>query len=298
MDHDTTREQLELAAVEPGGLDRLVAGDTATAQAVAGHLAGCLSCTAELGRLQRASTLIREVAREIPPADLRERTLATVRAAGVARGAGADVGIGDDESAVAVATGASPAAAAPAAAAPPPVGRTSPAIQARSRAALGWVAAVAAVAAAVVLSVAATSVIVGGRVDERLASQARTIGALEKVTSAALLITSEPDVRRVALSGAEPGLAGSLLFSPSTSELVVVATGLTPPPAGQEYRCWVEQAGERQGVGKMFFSEGLAYWVGPVPAIKGLVGEATFGVSLVDLDGVALDPEPVLDGGL
>ena len=290
MDHDTTREQLELAAVEPGGLDRLVAGDTATAQAVAGHLAGCLSCTAELGRLQRASTLIREVAREIPPADLRERTLATVRAAGVARGAGADVEIGALGSAVAVPTGASPAAGAL-----PAVGPTSPPVQARSRSTLGWVAAVAAV---VVLSVTATSVIVGGRVDERLAAQARTIGALEKVTSATLLITSEPDVRRVALSGAEPGLAGSLLFSPSTSELVVVATGLRPPPAGQEYRCWVEQAGERQGVGKMFFSEQLAYWVGPVPAIKGLVGEATFGVSLVDLDGAALDSEPVLDGGL
>lgn len=289
MDHETTREQLELAALEPGGLDRLVAGDTVSAQAVAGHLAGCLSCTAELGRLQRASTLIRDVAREIPPADLRERTLATVRAAGVPRGAGADVGIGDDESAVAVPTGASPAAGAL-----PSVDRTSPAVRARSRSALGWVAAVA---AAVVLSVAATSVIVGGRVDERLASQARTIGALEKVTSATLVITSEPDVRRVALSGAEPGLAGSLLFSPSTSELVVVATGLTPPPAGQEYRCWFEQAGERQAVGRMFFSEELAYWVGPVPAIKGLVGEATFGVSLVDLDGVDQDPEPILDGG-
>ena len=289
MDHETTREQLELAALEPGGLDRLVAGDTASAQAVAAHLAGCPSCTAELGRLQRASTLIRDVAREIPPADLRERTLATVRAAGVPRGAGADAAVGDDESAVAVPTGASPAAGAL-----PSVDRTSPAVRARSRSALGWVAAIA---AAVVLSVAATSVIVGGRVDERLASQARTIGALEKVTSATLVITSEPDVRRVALSGAEPGLAGSLLFSPSTSELVVVATGLTPPPAGQEYRCWVEQAGERQAVGRMFFSEELAYWVGPVPAIKGLVGEATFGVSLVDLDGVDQDPEPILDGG-
>lgn len=290
MDHETTREQLELAALEPGGLDRLVAGDTATAQAVAGHLAGCLSCTAELGRLQRASTLIREVAREIPPADLRERTLETVRAAGVARRAGADVEIGARGSAVVVPTGASPAAGAQ-----PTVGPSSPPVQARSRSALGWVAAVA---AAVVLSVAATSVIVGGRVDERLAGQARTIGALEKVTSATLLITSEPDVRRVALSGAEPGLAGNLLFSPSTSELVVVATGLTPPPDGKEYRCWVEQAGERRGVGKMFFSEELAYWVGPVPAIKGLVGEATFGVSLVDLGGGDLGPEPILDGGM
>ena len=54
MDHDATREQLELAAVEPGGLDRLMAGDTATAQAVAAHLAGCPACTEELARLERA----------------------------------------------------------------------------------------------------------------------------------------------------------------------------------------------------------------------------------------------------
>ena len=87
MDHDATREQLELAAAEPGGLDRLMAGDTAIAQAVAAHLAGCPSCTDELARLERASSLIRSVVRERPPADLRERTLAAVRAAGVPRGA-------------------------------------------------------------------------------------------------------------------------------------------------------------------------------------------------------------------
>ena len=45
MDHDAVREQLELAAVEPDGLERLMAGDTPTAQAVAGHLAGCPACT-------------------------------------------------------------------------------------------------------------------------------------------------------------------------------------------------------------------------------------------------------------
>ena len=55
MDHDAIREQLELAAVEPGGLERLMAGDTATAQAVAAHLAGCPACTEELARLQRVA---------------------------------------------------------------------------------------------------------------------------------------------------------------------------------------------------------------------------------------------------
>ena len=59
MDHDATREQLDLAAAEPGGLERLMAGDTATAQAVAAHLAGCEACSEELVRLQRSAALIR-----------------------------------------------------------------------------------------------------------------------------------------------------------------------------------------------------------------------------------------------
>ena len=80
MDHEATREQLELAAVDPSGLDRLMAGDTPIAQAVAGHLAGCPGCSDELARLERTCRLVREVARAMPPADLRDRTFAAVRA--------------------------------------------------------------------------------------------------------------------------------------------------------------------------------------------------------------------------
>jgi anti-sigma-K factor RskA len=271
MDHDATREQLQRAAVEPGGLDRLMAGDTPVAQAVAAHLAGCAACTEELGRLTRASALIRDVVAASPPADLRERTLAAVRASGVPRG-----------EAVGAATATSL--------------NTTIARQAgRGRLALGWVAAIA---AAVVVSVVATSVIVGGRVDERLAAQAGTIEALQDVALATLQVTAEPDVRRVTLAGTDSGLTGSLIFSPSTSELVVVATGLGEPPAGQEYRCWVEQGGNRQRVGKMFFSDDLAYWIGPAPAVAGLVKGATFGVSLVNLDGTPAGANAVLDGRL
>src|SRR4029079_16616142 len=86
MDHESTREQLEVAALEPDGLDRLMAGDTATAQAVAGHLAGCPACSDELVRLQRASSVIRGVVREMPPPELRDRILASVRAIGTPRG--------------------------------------------------------------------------------------------------------------------------------------------------------------------------------------------------------------------
>ncbi|MEJ7749701.1 MAG: hypothetical protein WKF56_10385, partial [Candidatus Limnocylindrales bacterium] len=78
MDHDDVTEALELAAVEPGGLARLMAGDTPTAGAIAGHLAGCQPCSGELERLRRAAPLLRDVVRTSPPADLRERTLAFV----------------------------------------------------------------------------------------------------------------------------------------------------------------------------------------------------------------------------
>lgn len=271
MDHDSTREQLELAAVEPGGLERLMAGDTPAAQAVAAHLAGCPACTDELARLERTAVLARGVVRELPPDGLKERTLAAVRAAGIARPG---------------ATAGAPVAAAPSVV----LGRSA----AGRRAALGWVAAIA---AAVLLSVAATSAIVGSRVDAQLAEQAATIDALQHVTIATLQVGASADARRISLAGAEPGLGGELVFSPSTTELVVVATGLTEPPADQEYRCWVNRSGDRERVGRMFFGDGLAYWVGPVEAIADLEGPATFGVTLVSLDG-STDGVDVLEGGL
>jgi hypothetical protein len=277
MDHDATREQLELAAVEPGGFDRLMAGDTATAQAVAAHLAGCASCTDELARLERASGLIRAAVQETPSPDLRARTLAAVRAEGVPRGS-------------------AKLASAPVAVFPSSTGASPAAHPNRTRPALGWIATIA---AAVVLSVVTTSILVGGRVDDRLAAQAETISALQEVTTATLQITAQPDAQHVALAGVtDPKLDGSLAFSPSTAELVVVATGLATPPAGLEYRCWVEVGGSRQRVGKMFLSDGLAYWVGPAPAVSGVSAPATFGVSLVGVSGDTLDSAPVLVGAL
>ncbi|MBI3748703.1 MAG: anti-sigma factor [Chloroflexi bacterium] len=275
MDHDQTREQLELAAVEPGGIDRLIAGDTATAQAVAAHLAGCPDCTGELARLQRAVGVIGAAVRELPPPDLRERTLASVMALGRARG------------------GPVPEAA-PDAVPPRPMAPAR--VLPSRRAAIGWIAAIA---AAIVLSVATTSILVGGRVDRQLADQADTIQTLQEVTTATLQVTGEPDAKHVALTGtSNPALVGSLVFSPSSAQLVVVATGLTQPPAGQEYRCWVERDGRRQRVGRMFFSGGLAYWIGPVPALSGVSSDARFGVSLVDASDTTIDSPPVLAGAL
>lgn len=284
MDHDDALEELELAAIEPMGLDRLMAGDTPTAAAVAAHLAGCERCTTELERLRRGVPLLRDVVRTTPPADLRERTLAFVREQGIPRGRDADAAAGSRVGgSLGVPVG--PAGSAPVAI---PLSR--------GRGILPWVAAIA---AAVVLSVAATSFIVEGRLDQRLTAQSETIDHLGAVTVATLGVTAEPDARRVELAAADdPSASGTIVYSPATTELVVVATGLAPAPAGMEYRCWVERGGRRESIGKMFFGGDLAYWVGDSPSVAELPDGATFGVSLGSVDGDPTGAEPVIVGEL
>ena len=282
MDHEETREQLELAAVEPGGIDRLMAGDTATAQAVAAHVAGCPACTDELARLERAAPLIAATVREMPSPDLKARTLAAIRAEGVIRPlAPATAG--------AAATAAIPIPAA--VAQPTPIDRRRRVVPV-----VGWVATIA---ATVLLSIAGTALIVGNRAETQAAAQEQTIDALEEVSTTALAVNAQPDGQHVTLTGvSEPTAAGSLAFSSSTTELVWLASGLTPPPAGYEYRCWVEAGGTRQRIGKMFFSKDLAYWAGETDAVSSLPSGATFGVSLVDANGAPVSADPVMVGTL
>jgi hypothetical protein len=284
MDHDDALEALQLAAAEPGGLERLMAGDTPQAAALVGHLAGCDACSTELERLRRGVPLLRDVVRTTPPADLRERTLAFVREQGIPRPVVATTSVAEPV-AVPVAVAATPPPSPS-----PAVARTRPSI-------LPWVASMA---AAVLLSVVASSLIIGARVDEQLAAQDRAIAGLETVTSATLAITAEPDAERVSLvsSDGSPSIYGSLLFSPSTTELVVVADGLTEPPAGQEYRCWLVVDGVRQDVGKMFFADDLAFWAGDTPEVAALDDDTAFGVSLTQVDTPSLDADPVIVGKL
>jgi hypothetical protein len=267
MDHDDVLEQLELAAVEPGELDRLMAGDTAMAAAVVGHLAGCETCTEEFRRLSRAVPLVRDLVRTTPPADLRERTLAYVQMHGRSRGEPAPA----------------PASASPdAARGPRPL---------RAR-----VLPLAAAAAAIAILVGSASFLAGRADVER---QSAALAGLEAVNRATLEITSDPDARRVALASTDgTSTIGTLLFSPSTTKLVVVATGLDRPPSGQEYRCWMEVGGRREAVGRMYFADELAFWVGDTPAVSHLPAGTTFGVSLTEVSSPSLDVDPIISGEL
>ena len=217
MDHEETREQLELAALEPGGLERLMAGDTATAQAVAAHLAGCpvvhRTSSSALGRASAAHPRRRPRAaaarsqgadpgrhpgRGRPAAARRRRTAGRVARAASRRCRGAP--------------------AARRAAASQRLG-AGPAVRGQV---LGWFGAIA---AAVVLSVVTTTFIIGSRVDEQLAAQNATIDALEERHDARRSMSPpSPTPQHVALAGVtDPTLDGNLVFSPATTELVVVS---------------------------------------------------------------------------
>ncbi len=276
MDHAEVREYLELAAAEPGGIDRLVAGDTLDAAAVAGHLAGCPDCTDEFARLRRASAVIRDAIRATAPPELKARTLAFVAAVGRERGPGTTVGSAAISGPATGATGTESAGRRGA-------GRLLP-----------WAAGIAAL---LVVAVAATSIVVGSVRDAAEREQAAVVEALVKVTTASLRIGGEADAERVGLTATGgAGASGTLVFSPGTHELLVVTSGLAEPPAGKEYRCWVDAGGERSRVGKMFFGGGLSYWVGPVDAVGDLPPGSRFAISLVDVATDVTEGDPVLVG--
>ena len=273
MDHDDVLELLHDAAVEPGGLERLMAGDTPAAAALAGHLAGCSSCTAELDRLRRAVEVIRPVVAASPPPELRERTLAYVAAVGRPRSPAATAGSN-------VRT----------------IDPTAAAATARLRR-LPPLRTLAALAAVLIVAVSSTGLVVTASRDGLVRDQAAEIDALGDVARWTLRVDAQADARRVTLASATGGsTTGTVLFSPSTGDVVVVADALARPPAGQEYRCWVEVGGVRQPIGRMFFGGSLAYWVGPVANVKGLPAGARFGVSLVSDGGAGASGQPVLEG--
>jgi len=274
MTHEEALELLELAAAEPEGFERLAAGDRPEAAALAGHLAGCPSCRAEHDALRRLAVVLRTVLPELPADDLRERTLATVAALGRER----------------------PARGAPEPAAVEPAAAAAPALPARipSGRRPGLVRAVG-LAAAILLAVGAGFMAGAQTRDGDLRREALVVGALERLAATSLAVAGAPDARTVALAAPDGRAEGRILFSATTRQLVVVASGLAPPPAGREYRCWVEIGGTRTAVGRMVFAASLAYWAGPAEVLAPPAAPTGFGISLVEA-GTTEPGEPVLEG--
>jgi hypothetical protein len=282
MDHAEVRELLELAAVEPGGLERLLGADQPGNIALDEHLADCRACRAELEAMRRSVATIRDAVQLTPSADLRHRTLEFVERHGRPRPAADAYQRETDVAMPAPRAGAGP-------------------IPQRWR----WPSPVS--AANFVAGVAASALIAGfvtwGAADARLtaadaaiAEQRSTIAGLGIIADWTLRVSGDPAASQVRLEAADGGAQeGTVLLAGERNELVMVASGLPVPAAGQEYRCWVETSGERVTIGRMYRAGELAYWVGELDQAI-VEGELTFGVTLVDVASSGVTGDVVLIG--
>lgn len=276
MDHDETIGLMEIAAAEPDGLERLMAGDTPEAIAVAGHLAGCPACVAELAAIRRTAALVRAVVAEEPAPELRERTLDFVKAMGV------------DRSAQAPANGVPAATEHVPANTPVPM----PVPSALPRRRVPW-AAVAGLAAALVIGLV-TGYGVRGQAAP-VTGDPSPVTVLEDATRMMADLAAAPDVQRVTLVSTRGGTAtGSLVFAPSTGGMAMLADGLAQAPDGAEYECWVEVAGVRRVLGELYPGGTIMAWSGPAD-VAGLTAGVTFGVTLRAANGSG---EDLLTGSL
>lgn len=279
IDHDTIRAAMEVASAEPGGLDRLEAGDTAEAALVVSHLAACPTCAAELARLHRTETLLRPLIAAAPSAELRSRTLAYVREVGRDRSAASSEPV---------------RATAPVAIWPASIGPAAQlAPRSRMRPAAAWLASVA---AALVLGILGGALL-GGNV-ARPSGNGDPAVALAAVSREASRLLAAGDVQQVVLADASGAARGSLLLSPSQGRMLAVAADLPDPGAGRVYRCWVATSTGRVTLGTMWQAGGVAWWSGSVTLPADLPYDVVYGVSLVDPASSGGSSDTILSGHL
>jgi hypothetical protein len=238
MDHGAAHELIEDLLLDPARLAALPSSSAPRDVALREHLDGCGACRADLeswGRLQAAvadalagddpAAVARAVEPMDPPASLRTRVLAAVRAT-----------------------------------APEPTITPVPMAAGRqgwagSRSVRGaWLS----LAAALVVLVIGAGVLVdqGAKLDNAQ-DEARGLAA---AVAAVDRVLSEPQHRVVALTTPQGAAGGSISWT--RHDLVVLSTTLPAPKAGEIYRCWLNSDGQGWAVGKMYFAGQTAYWVG------------------------------------
>ena len=248
MYHDEVRVHLETAHLSPGKLQSLDAESVESGEALRAHLAACAACRAELEALRNTAAVLAAGAPDSlrAPSGGVERLLEAVRTTGVARSRGATAS-------------------------------TRRSSVTRHRVADRWsrgrvLAVLAASAAAVVLVAAGLLGVQLVQERDRASQQARELGRIAALTNQVL---RQPDGERVVLVDARGNPAGTLVYSRSSRDLVVVSETLAAPVGGSRYACYVERGRERTQIGWMRFSQGLAYWGGKMggPSDAGREGD-------------------------
>ena len=250
MDHAEARARLSDLAVEPGRLRRFNRADNSDSLELREHLAGCAECRLELDAW-RSTIAALDTAVGTATADGTEPAGSLHELA--ASGGSATLPAGLRARTLAL-TQQRPGPAASPAAPPSPV--VSIASHRRALRLPAWLAA----AAAVIVLIAGGAVIVDRT--QQLDHSRSDLAALQTVTAGLDRVLEDPGYRVAHLTTAAGTPGGSVAWSRSEGYVVVLASSLQSPPAGQTYRCYVIQGGSSVAVGEMWFSGSLAYWVG------------------------------------
>jgi hypothetical protein len=121
---------------------------------------------------------------------------------------------------------------------------------------------------------------------------------MERLTASMARLLGDPSHASTVLVGSDRSSFGTAVWA--GNEMVVLATGLPRPPAGSEYRCWIQRDSTRDRIGVMRFGGGdIAYWWGDLESAAALLanGGGVIGISLEPQDGPGGSP-PVLRGDL
>jgi len=242
MDHGTAHERIEDLVLDPVRLSALETSDAPDDAALREHLAGCPACQADLDGWARLQSAIGDALPgaaadasavvqpvELPPS-LRARVLASVRSSS------ADAPL-------------APIRMAP--------GRRRWSAFSQPRTA--WVS----MAAALVVLVIGAGILVGqarslDAARDEAASLGQAMAAVDRVLS-----TEHTVVPLRTTSGDQAGT-----ISWSRHDWVVLTSALPTPATGQQYLCWLEAGAKSVPVGRMDFSDGIAYWVATVDEWK------------------------------
>ena len=285
------REALEIAAVEPHGLERLAEARATEDAAVVAHVAGCADCAVEAARLREIAALLREgLAPALDPA-LRGRTLAYVTAVGRPRSA---VPAAPAVPSVPAAPAAPAVAAGPAPDAAQDVPRSIvPARSPWTRYALAGLA----MAAVLVIAVGVSAAVAGNVARSELAAERSRSAELSRTADIAMGLLGDAAAIRIPMAG-DAGAAGVAVISTTSREGAVVASGLPEATAGSEYVCYVVVGGDRFLVGRMAESGSTYAWTGQIGTYAGVrPGSVTeYGVLLVPAGSDAVHGTPVISG--
>jgi Anti-sigma-K factor rskA len=232
MDHAEAHERIADLALEPSRLAELKASVSVQDRALREHIADCPRCQAQVADWQllqsTVATVLRGTSRDtaeaiVPPPALRRRVLAAAHA--------------------------EPRE--------PAVARTEIGV-ARSRLRRSG-AIMLALAAALAIVAAGLGVWVVND-QSRINAAADDQRALAGLAAAMNQVMTAPDSHMVSLKTADGAVGGSIAWS--RHDLVVTASNLSAPAAGQIYRCWLVYEGKQSPIGEMRFAGKTAFWIG------------------------------------